>query len=92
MKRIKKIAISCAFAFVCMASLGIGTKAYEAVKSYCYDDNIYYGATNFHNYQYVELPRDAYFTDSSEIRINSEWNYTRYQVINYYYSPTEGDL
>ncbi|HEL1654094.1 TPA: hypothetical protein TXN47_000096 [Streptococcus suis] len=59
--------------------------AVTVVKSYRYDVNKYTGGgSNYHGYQYVNIPNWSHYAGSSRIFVSQGWNYTRYQHINYY--------
>ncbi|AUC92761.1 TPA: hypothetical protein ACGO7N_000379 [Streptococcus suis] len=42
------------------------------------------GGSNYHGYQYVNIPNWSRYAGSSRIFVSQGWNYTRYQHINYY--------
>ena len=39
---------------------------------------------NYHNYQYIYIPSGSRYYSYSEYKVDSGWNYDRYEVINYY--------
>ncbi|HFH9922485.1 TPA: hypothetical protein ACGO9B_001723 [Streptococcus suis] len=83
MKKIGKwLALGAVVAGIAVAP---SASAVSVVKSYRYDVNKYTGGgSNYHGYQYVNIPNWSRYTGSSRIFVSQGWNYTRYQHINYY--------
>lgn len=84
----KKLAVITACLFMIMASVGVASASVKRTKSYRYDDNIYIGATNFHNYTYIDVPNDAKENGRDSTRVGGGWNYDRYEVVIYYKSSS----
>lgn len=85
MKKIRKKFMIISFLFILMFSIFPGEiNAVNVVKSYKYDYNILGYSTNYHGYQYKNIPDSAVFLFSDEIFIKGGFNYKRYQVIYYY--------
>lgn len=82
----KRLAVIVACAFMFMTSVGIVNATVSRVKTYKYDDNIFTGATNFHDYTYKNVPDDARENGRDQSKIGGGWNYDRYQVVIYYKS------
>ncbi|HFR4576716.1 TPA: hypothetical protein ACHWJ6_001060, partial [Streptococcus suis] len=83
MKKIGKwLALGAVVAGIAVAP---SASAVSVVKSYRYDVNKYTGGgSNYHGYQYVNIPNWSRYAGSSRIFVSQGWNYTRYQHINYY--------
>ena len=59
--------------------------AVRVTKSYWYDWNtVWEYGTNYHNHQYISIPSWSRYYSYSEYKVDSGWNYDRYEVINYY--------
>ena len=39
---------------------------------------------NYHGHRYTNIPEWSHYYNYSEYRVDSSWNYARYEVINYY--------
>ncbi|MGQ7336711.1 hypothetical protein ACVC7T_06075 [Streptococcus sp. P25B114] len=83
MKKIGKwLALGAVVAGIAVAP---SASAVSVVKSYRYDVNKYTGGrSNYHSYQYLNIPNWSRYAGSNRIFISQGWNYTRYQHINYY--------
>lgn len=63
--------------------------ALRVTKSFKYDHNTVTGQdSNYHDYEYVDIPLHMTVQKASKINAGSGWNYIRYQVI-YYYGSNE---
>lgn len=59
--------------------------AARVVKYYKYDVNTITGIdSNYHGYQYINIPSWSKYSSSSRQKIGGGWNYDRYQHTNYY--------
>ena len=71
-----------------LLSIGLFQSSVSAVrvtKSYWYDWNtVWEYGTNYHNHQYISIPSWSRYYSYSEYKVDSGWNYVRYEVINYY--------
>lgn len=73
--------------FFVVCSLGISSVVFatRVVKSYIYDYNVFTGVdSNYHSYQYINIPSSSTFMWQNETKIGGGWNYNRYQVVKYY--------
>ena len=58
--------------------------AVSVLKSYRYDWNTYYKTSmNCQRYNYINLLLWYRYYSYSEYKVDSSWNYNRYEVINY---------
>ena len=71
-----------------LLSIGLfqsSVSAESVLKSYRYDWNTAWKySMNYHNYQYIYIPSGSRYYSYSEYKVDSGWNYDRYEVINYY--------
>ena len=71
-----------------LLSIGLFQSSVSAVrvtKSYWHDWNtVWEYGTNYHNHQYISIPSWSRYYSYSEYKVDSGWNYDRYEVINYY--------
>lgn len=64
---------------------GVSASATSVVKHFKYDVNTITGIdSNYHGYQYINIPSWSKFSSSSTQKIGGGWNYNRYQKTNYY--------
>lgn len=90
-KKIKICTLITLFAITLITSLGINANAsvgwIRKLKLYQYDLNKFSSQReNIKNLKYIDVPSTAVFTHDETTQIGEAWNYTRYQVINYYQS------
>lgn len=73
-----------AFVF-CFCMFVTTVSAVRVTKSFWYDYNHATGvSSNYHNYQYINVPNYVKFWYSEEYKVGGGWNYTRYEVLNHY--------
>ena len=69
-----------------LLSLGLfqsSVSAKSVLKSYRYDWNLFYKSSmNFHGFIYKDIPEWSYYYSYSEYRVDGDWNYDRYEVVN----------
>ncbi len=82
-----KFALVGTFALATIFSSGVAAKAISVEKTFKYDYNTVLGYnTNYHGYEYIWVPNNAYYSSQSVNQIGGSWNYARYRVIKYYKS------
>lgn len=83
MKKLAKVAL-----LASLLSIGLFQSSVSAVtvtKSYRYDWNtVWEYSTNYHNHQYIWIPSWSRYDSYDEYKVDTGWNYDRYEVINYY--------
>ena len=71
-----------------LLSVGLFQSSVSAVtvtKSYKYDWNtVWEYSTNYHNHQYIDISSWSRYDGYSEYKVDSGWNFYRFEVINYY--------
>ena len=59
--------------------------AVSVLKTYRHDWNIFYKSSmNYHRHRYSDIPSWSRYYSYSEYKVDSGWNFDRYEVINNY--------